>query len=260
MPFIGLDVGSLTAEAVIVENGVLNSYFIRPTGSNSKLAAEEAVRKVLDQSGITFREINYVIATGYGRINIDFADKCITEITCHGRGAFHWDQSVRTVIDIGGQDSKAIRLNERGRVIDFVMNDKCSAGTGRFLEVMAAALEVDIDHLAQLSKLARNTVSISSMCTVFAESEVVSLIARGLPREDIARGLHQSIAERTGGLVRRVGLEERVMMTGGVAMNSAVVEALNEKLGTNLLVPPNPQIAGALGAALLAEEEFQMIS
>jgi (R)-2-hydroxyacyl-CoA dehydratese activating ATPase len=251
----GIDIGSLTAEVVIMDQDRIICYVIRPTGSNSKKAAEKAMEEALASAGLKISALSYVVATGYGRIGIDFADKRITEITCHGRGAYFLDPAIRTVIDIGGQDSKVIRLSDQGRVIDFAMNDKCSAGTGRFLEVMAHALEVELDQLFALSEQAKNTVSISSMCTVFAESEVVSLIAQGLPREDIARGLHQSIADRTAGLVQRVGLEEVAMMTGGVARNSAVVRALNEKLKTNIIIPPEPQIVGALGAALLASEE-----
>jgi (R)-2-hydroxyacyl-CoA dehydratese activating ATPase len=255
MPVAGIDIGSLSAEVVIFEQGEIIDYIIRPTGSNSKLAAEKALEEVLNKVGMRKDALAYIVATGYGRISIDYADKRITEITCHGRGAHYWDPDIRTIIDIGGQDSKVIRLNEEGKVIDFAMNDKCAAGTGRFLEVMANALEVELEGLAGLSSRAKNTVSISSMCTVFAESEVVSLIAQGLNREDIARGLHQSIADRTAGLVHRVGLLEKVMITGGVAKNAAVVEALNEKLNTSIIVPPEPQIAGALGAAILAWEE-----
>ncbi len=256
MPVAGIDIGSLTAEVVIMDNSKVLHSVILPTGANSKKIAEKAMKEALDASGLDRSDLEYIVATGYGRISIDYADKRITEITCHGRGAHFLDSSVRTVVDIGGQDSKVILLNEKGRVLDFAMNDKCAAGTGRFLEVMAQALEVELDKLAELSDQAKNVVSISSMCTVFAESEVVSLIAQGLPREDIALGLHQSIADRTSGLVRRVGLVEKVMITGGVAKNSAVVKALNEKLSTKLIVPPEPQIAGALGAALLAQEEL----
>ncbi len=252
----GIDVGSLTAEVVLIKDGNIIHYVIMPTGSNSKKAAERALDSALHAMGMKEPDLDYVVATGYGRISIDIADKRITEITCHGRGAVYLNPGVRTVIDIGGQDSKVIRLNDEGKVFDFAMNDKCAAGTGRFLEVMAQALEVGIDELAGLSEKARDTVAISSMCTVFAESEVVSLIARGLPREEIARGLHQSIADRTAGLVRRVGMEELVMITGGVAKNRALVKALNEKLVTTIIVPEEPQIAGALGAALLAQEEL----
>ncbi len=257
MPVAGIDVGSLTAEVVILDDSKILCYTILPTGANSKKAAEKAMDEALSKAGLKSSDLDFSVATGYGRISIDFADKRITEITCHGRGAHYWDKDVRTVIDIGGQDSKVISLNETGRVLDFAMNDKCAAGTGRFLEVMAQALEVDLEQLAELSSRAKETVAISSMCTVFAESEVVSLIARGLPREDIAHGLHRSIADRTAGLVHRVGLTEAVMITGGVAKNRAVVQALNEKLQTKLVVPEEPQIAGALGAALLAGDELK---
>jgi len=255
MPVAGIDVGSLTAEVVIIDQGKIVHYVIMPTGYNSKTAAEKAIDTALEEASLKRSDLDYIVATGYGRVSIDFADKRITEITCHGRGAYNLNPDVRTVIDIGGQDSKVICLNESGKVLDFTMNDKCAAGTGRFLEVMAQALEVELSGLADLSDQAESTVSISSMCTVFAESEVVSLIARGLPREDIARGLHQAIADRTAGMVNRVGLQEAVMITGGVARNRAVVKALNEKLKTKIIVPEEPQIAGALGAALLAEEE-----
>ncbi len=256
MVVAGIDVGSLTAEVVLLEEGKILHYVIIPTGANSKTAADKAMDTALEAAGLTRSDLRYIVATGYGRVSIDFADKRITEITCHGRGAHYLNPAVRTVIDIGGQDSKVISLSDKGKVLDFSMNDKCAAGTGRFLEVMAQALEVELDGLAGLSNRAQDTVSISSMCTVFAESEVVSLIARGLPRENIARGLHQAIADRTAGMVHRIGLEEAVMITGGVAKNGAVVGALNEKLKTKIIVPDEPQIAGALGAALLAEDEI----
>ncbi len=256
MAVAGIDVGSLTAEVVLLDRGEVIHYVIMPTGANSKTAAEKAIDTALETVGLRRSDLDYVVATGYGRVSIEFADKRITEITCHGRGAYYLNPAVRTVIDIGGQDSKVISLSDKGKVLDFAMNDKCAAGTGRFLEVMAQALEVELEGLAELSDQAQGTVSISSICTVFAESEVVSLIARGLPRENIALGLHQSIADRTAGMVHRIGLEEAVMITGGVAKNAAVVRALNEKLKTDIIVPDEPQIAGALGAALLAAEEL----
>jgi predicted CoA-substrate-specific enzyme activase len=177
----------------------------------------------------------------------------ITEITCHARGAFFVHPKTRTVIDIGGQDSKVIRLDREGRNVDFQMNDKCAAGTGRFLEVMAHALEVKVEDLGKLSLSAPRTIKISSMCTVFAESEVVSLIAENQPKEVIVRGLHDSIADRIIGMVNRVGCEEDVTLTGGVAKNEGVVHSLEEKLGIRLFLPPEPQVIGALGAALLAQ-------
>lgn len=255
MPVVGIDIGSLTVEVVILEDHRVLHYQIASTGSNSRASAEKLLIESLRIAGINREDITYIVATGYGRIGFTAANNRITEITCHGKGAHFIDPAVRMVIDIGGQDSKVIRLNEAGRVLDFAMNDKCAAGTGRFLEVMSQTLEVKIDELSALSEQAVSTVPISSTCTVFAESEVVSLIAQGLPREDIARSLHLSIADRTAGLVNRVGLQEPVMFTGGVAKNRAVASALSEKLKVRLIVPPEPQIVGALGAALLAAGE-----
>jgi len=251
----GIDVGSLSAEAVLLKDGRVVTFSIIPTGADSRKAAEKALTAAMESAGLQFDDLAVIVATGYGRISIPFAHKRITEITCHGRGAFYLDPAVRTVIDIGGQDSKVIRLNQQGKVLDFAMNDKCAAGTGRFLEVMATALEVELENLAALSDQAVRAISISSTCTVFAETEVVSLLAGGADRAEIARGLHESIAARTSSLVYRVGLDEAVMMTGGVAKNSAVVKALEEKLQVRIIVPPEPQIAGALGAALLAWED-----
>lgn len=253
----GIDVGSLSAEAVLLSADGVLAYTIIPTGVDSRRAAEKAIASALQSASLEFKDLDLIVATGYGRISVPFAHKQITEITCHGRGAFHLDPAVRTVIDIGGQDSKVIRLDGEGKVLDFAMNDKCAAGTGRFLEVMAATLEVELEELAALSKEASRPTPISSTCTVFAESEVVSLLAAGVPRAEIARGLHESVAARTSGLVYRVGLVEAVMMTGGVAKNRAVVEALEEKLQVGIAVPPEPQITGALGAALLARDELK---
>lgn len=245
--------GSLSAEAVLLnENKDVLSYSIVPTGVNSRKAAEKALTKALALSGQPEGDILFTVATGYGRISIDFAKKRVTEITCHARGIHHLRPDIRTLIDIGGQDSKAIRLTSKGRVADFIMNDKCAAGTGRFLEVMAGALEVELSQLARLSQGATKSVTISSMCTVFAESEVVSLIAAQHPRENIIQGLHEAIALRTVGMLKRIGVEEPVAMSGGVAKNAGVVSALAERLSLGIYVPPEPQIVGALGAALIA--------
>lgn len=248
----GIDIGSLSAEAVILdENGVLG-YSIINTGADSRRAAEEALALALKEAQCSFDDIAFTVATGYGRVNVPFADLQVTEITCHGRGAVFLLPGTRTVIDIGGQDSKVIRLDEAGTVVDFAMNDKCAAGTGRFLEVMARALETRVDALSDLAASARRAAPISSMCTVFAESEVVSLVGQGTPREEIVRGLLQSVAERTVNMVHRVGLVREVTMTGGVAKNRGVVRAIAERLGVPVNVPPEPQIVGALGAALIA--------
>lgn len=256
MPVAGVDIGSLTTEAVVLTERRMLAGIILATGANSRAAADKALELALEESGLAREELEFVVATGYGRVSAPFANKKITEITCHGCGAFFLDPGVRTVIDVGGQDSKVIRINEEGRVLDFVMNDKCAAGTGRFLEVMADALEVSLKEVTELAAMAKEAVPISSMCTVFAESEVVSLIAEGHNRQEILKGITASVAERTAGMAHRVGIQEKLMMTGGVALNGAVVEELQKVLGTGIAVPDDPQLVGALGAAVLAEREI----
>jgi len=248
----GIDIGSLSAEAVILDDDRIAGYSIIHTGADSRRAAQEALALALKQAKRSPDEVAFTVATGYGRVNVPFAALQVTEITCHARGAAFLLPGTRTVIDIGGQDSKVIRLDETGTVVDFVMNDKCAAGTGRFLEVMARALETRVEALSDLGASARRAAPISSMCTVFAESEVVSLIGEGTPREEIVRGLLQSVAERTVNMVHRVGLAREVAMTGGVAKNRGVVRLIAERLGVEVHVPPEPQIVGALGAALIA--------
>jgi len=256
--FAGIDVGSLTAETVIIdEAGAMCAYNIFPTGANSRKAAELSVAAALESSKLKSEDITYTVATGYGRISVPFANKKITEISCHARGARYFFPATRTIIDIGGQDSKVIRLDEEGKVVDFSMNDKCAAGTGRFLEVMARALEVRLDELGELSVKSAKPVPITSMCTVFAESEVVSLIAQGEAKEDIISGLHEAISQRIAGMVRHIGGDGEMTMTGGVAKNQGVVRAIGGKLGCKLNIPNEPQIVGALGAALLAQGEYE---
>ncbi|MDI6709317.1 MAG: acyl-CoA dehydratase activase [Thermoanaerobacterales bacterium] len=248
----GIDIGSLSAEAVILGGNRVLGYSVINTGADSRRAAEESLALALKRAECSPGDIAFTVATGYGRVNVPFADLQVTEITCHARGAVFLLPGTRTVIDIGGQDSKVIRLDDMGTVVDFAMNDKCAAGTGRFLEVMARALETRVDALSDLAASARRAAPISSMCTVFAESEVVSLVGQGTPREEIVRGLLQSVAERTVNMVHRVGLAREVAMTGGVAKNRGVVRAIAERLGVPVNVPPEPQIVGALGAALIA--------
>jgi predicted CoA-substrate-specific enzyme activase len=250
----GIDIGSITTETVILRDRDILASVIMPTGANSRNAAERSLSSALEKASLNQGDITAIVTTGYGRASFARATKVITEITCHARGAFFLHPQTRTVIDIGGQDSKVIRLDTQGRNVDFQMNDKCAAGTGRFLEVMAHALEVKVEDLGRLSLLAPRTIKISSMCTVFAESEVVSLIADNQPKEVIIRGLHDSIADRVLGMVSRVGFEEEVTLTGGVAKNQGVARAIEERLGVKLFIPPEPQIIGALGAALLAKD------
>lgn len=234
----------MRAEGLI---GVADYYGVRR-------AAYLAMQKALEGTSISRDEIGAVVATGYGRIAIDYADRQVTEISCYAKGINHLHPEVRTIIDIGGQDSKAISVSEDGRVLDFLMNDKCAAGTGRFLEVMAKALELEIEHLGDISLRSQKPHQVSSTCTVFAESEVVTLVAEGVNREDIVAGLHAAIAKRTMSMVKRVGMVPPVAMAGGVAKNKGVVNAIEEQIGEPLVVPPEPQIVGALGAALYAME------
>ncbi len=249
----GIDIGSLSTDAVIFDGHRILSHAIVPTLSSSESAARSAYDAALKAAALSASDIDTVVATGYGRTSIDFADRAVTEITCHALGARYLFGEAQTVIDIGGQDSKVIRLSEDGRVEDFSMNDKCAAGTGRFLEVMARSLDTDLQSLGALSALSTADVRISSTCTVFAESEVVALVAKGVPKEDIIRGLHRSVAERIYSMVSRLRAAPPFVMTGGVAKNSGVVAAIEERLGTGLLLPEEPQIVGALGAAIIAE-------
>ena len=208
--------------------------------------------KVLSELKIARKSLRRIVATGYGRNSVTFADKTITEITCHAAGAHFLNPELRSIIDIGGQDSKAIVMDKNGKVLDFAMNDKCAAGTGRFLEVMARALELDIGAFGNLSQQADRPANISSLCTVFAESEVISLIATGESRRNIIAGIHKSISSRVMAMASRIGLPPPIMMTGGVAKNSGVVRAFEEKCGQTIQVSPQAQVIGAIGAALIA--------
>ena len=212
------------------------------------------MEQALDSAGLTREDIDALVTTGYGRTAIESGDKSITEITCHARGAHYLNPDVRTVIDIGGQDSKVIRLDETGAVVNFVMNDKCAAGTGRFLEMMARTMEMDLDQMSVTGLDYQEDITISSMCTVFAESEVVSLIAQNKAPDDIVHGLNKAVAAKTAALVQRVGGEEKYMMTGGVSKNQGLVQTLEEKLSAKLVISENAQLCGALGAALYAAD------
>ncbi len=255
MYFAGVDVGALTTKVVILEDGKIGSYAISRTGVEVKKSVEDVFNLALKKLGISREQVKSITATGYGRniATVFLADKKVTEITCHAKGAKWLFPTCRTVIDVGGQDSKVIRLDKNGKVVDFAMNDKCAAGTGRFLEVMANALEVNLSELGKLSLQSKNKVNITSTCTVFAESEVISLLAEGKSKVDIIAGLHDAIATRLAGLVGNVGgVVPDVVMTGGVAKNIGIIKALEKKLNCKILLPDEPQIVGALGAALIS--------
>ncbi|MFC1866081.1 acyl-CoA dehydratase activase [Chloroflexota bacterium] len=256
----GVDIGSTTAKAVVLKDGEIVGGLIGPTGTNPAMAGKKILGKVVSEAGFADSDIKYIVATGYGRISAPFADKTITEITCHGRGAHHISPAIRTVIDIGGQDAKIVSLGENGKVIDFVMNDKCASGTGRFLESSAQlVLNVPLEDLGELSLKATDTCKISNTCTVFAQTEMISLLAAGESKENVIAGLHSSIANRVIGMSKRVGAKPVIMMTGGVAKNRGVIQALERQLNSEVIVPSNidPQLVGALGAALIANEIFK---
>ncbi len=253
----GIDVGSITTEALVFDKdkGVV-SYTILQTGADSKKSAEMALEKALAYPAKKASDLSYVVATGCGRKRVSVANSAITEITCIAKGVNFFFPEARTIIDIGGQDTKTIRVDGKGRVLEFEMNDKCAAGTGRFIEVMAKALNVELDRIGDISLQHKKELAISSICTVFAESEVISLVSEGEQLEDILYGIHKAISDRTTGLLARMGgAEDAVIMTGGVAKNMGVVKALEAAMGKQIKVYMEPQIVGALGAALLGMEK-----
>lgn len=255
--FLGIDSGSTSTNSVIIdENKKILAYSIVRTSSKSSIGLQNALDDVLKKCDISLTDISYIVSTGYGRISIPFSNKSVTEITCHGKGANFLNPSIRTIIDIGGQDSKAIKIDSEGNVLDFLMNDKCAAGTGKFLEMMSKTLEISIDEMGPLSLKSKENISITSMCSVFAESEVISLIAENKEKSDIVHGLCNSVANRTTSLVNRLNIEENFMMTGGVAKNIGVVKCIEKKLSNKLFIPKEPEIVGALGAALIGLENY----
>ncbi|MFC1819950.1 acyl-CoA dehydratase activase [Thermodesulfobacteriota bacterium] len=258
MYYLGIDIGSLSCDAVVInDNDEIIASSVVPTGARNLEAIARARDEVIHHSNIDPANLAAIVATGYGRDRVEDRLASVTEITCHGRGIQKLLPKTDVLIDIGGQDSKVIRFDQNGLVEQFAMNDKCVAGTGRFLEAMAHALEVDIDQLGDMGEGATGNMTLSSMCTVFAESEVVSLIAEGIEVAEIVNGLHRSIANRTQMLVKRVASNMnglRISMSGGVAHNMGVVKALGAVLSCEVAIPPKPDIVGAYGAALIAKE------
>lgn len=254
----GIDSGSTSTDVVILDqDGKIKSTMIIPTGGGAMMSAEKSLEKAVEKAGIKKEDIVRIVTTGYGRAYIDSGDDSVTEITCHAKGAHYLNPNVRTVIDIGGQDMKAISIDENGAVTNFLMNDKCAAGTGRFLEMMARTLGLSLDEMSTKGLEWKENVVISSMCTVFAESEVVSLVAQNKAVADIIHGLNVSVASKVGALAARLGKKNpgEYMMTGGVAKNQGIINALEEKLGAKLYICDEAQLCGALGAALFAYEK-----
>ena len=246
---VGIDIGSSAAKVAVIENGQVIKTILLDTGFSSRKIAD-TIYSMLEEEGITKENSRYV-ATGYGRISVPYADKVVTEITCHGKGAQFLFEEDGTVIDIGGQDTKGILL-KKGRVMKFIMNDKCSAGTGKFIEVMTNRLGLTQDELSELARKG-NPITISSMCTVFAESEVISLIGKGTPREDIAYGVIESVVTKVVQLISQVP-GEKYFLTGGLCEDSYVLERLSKALNAPVSSKPLARYAGAIGAAILAEE------
>lgn len=250
---IGIDVGSVAAKAAAYDGEKIVSTALLPTGWSPKETAEKLLNQIIEELNITRSNIKSIVGTGYGRVSLPFVDKKVTEITCHGKGAHYIDPNIRIVIDIGGQDSKVIKINDQGTVIDFLMNDKCAAGTGRFLQVMANALEIDVSDLSNLAS-DEKPANINSMCTVFAESEVVSLIAEGTSKEAIVSGLLHSVCNKTYSLVSKIGIENKVFFSGGVSRNKKLGELLSHKLGIDIISSDESQFLGAIGAAIIGYE------
>lgn len=258
----GCDVGSTTGKAVVLYGEEIVSHCVAASTTKpqetARMVMEEAIRRA-GQSSVD--DLEYIVGTGYGRTKIPFADECMSEITCHARGA-HWlDPEIRTVVDVGGQDCKAISLNETGRVVEFVMNDRCAAGTGRFFEAMSRALGCTLEDISALANQSETPATISSQCSVFAESEVVTLINEGVELNDIIAGINNSVANRLFGMVRRIGFRKELAVTGGCSKNHGLAKALEAKLDAKVTtLAHDPQIAGAVGAALIASDKLACMS
>ncbi len=257
--FAGVDVGSTTGKALLLDDrDNLLAHTIMEVNTRPEQTARVCVDRVLEQAGLGEQDLAFMVGTGYGRVKIPFASENISEITCHAMGAKWLCPTVKTVVDIGGQDCKVIGVREDGKVREFVMNDKCAAGTGRFLEAMARVLKVDIDRFSELSRQGGSPALISAQCSVFAESEVITQLNQGTAIGDIVAGIHLAIASRLISLLKRVGIQEDLTVSGGCAKNEGLIDILQEKTGVNVVyLKEDPQIVGALGAAVLAREKWR---
>lgn len=255
--FAGLDIGSTMTKAVLIDNArQILGKIVKHTGAEHRKLANEVIGSLLKQVDISIDDITYLVATGYGRINVPFADAQVTELTCHSKGVVHLFPSATTVIDVGGQDAKGMRIRD-GKLQNFMMNDKCAAGTGRFLEVLAETLKMKIEDLGSFSQNTRDIVTISSICTIYAQQEIVAQKASGASIEAIVAGVHRAVASRIVRMVKPLGIAPDVVLTGGVAKNSGFVHAMEKELGCSVLIPADSRISGALGAAIVAKEKHQ---
>ncbi|MBI4287535.1 MAG: 2-hydroxyglutaryl-CoA dehydratase [Chloroflexi bacterium] len=256
MLFMGIDIGSRGAKGVVIEDNQIATAFIGDTGPESVKTSEMVRDNMLAKLGMDMSKITYTMATGYGRVLVPFAAENVSEISAHAKGAHWYFPSVRTILDMGGQDCKAINVNDKGQVTKFIMNDKCAGGTGRFLELIASVLGLRLEDIGQTSLESKKNFPFNTVCAVFAKSEAISLMKKGTPKSDILAGLHDAIAVRCYNLLKRVNIEKDFTITGGIAKNQGMVAKIKEKLGMEPVLAPDPQIMGALGASLFARERY----
>ena len=254
--FMGIDIGSGTSKGVITKDGKLEAYHLLLSGVNYRMAAQKLREELLAKLGLSPEDVAYTVATGQGSGNVPFSNQQVADIRCCAKGINHIFPSVRTVIDVQGQSSQIIRLNEKGQVINFVVSEKCAAGSGRFLDVISNVLQLELKDIGPLSLKSKNPVIFTTGCAVFGESEAVSRVSEGISKEDILAGIHKALADKMSALVDRVGLEEQCAISGGGGLNIGLIKRVEEKLGVQLLVPPQPQLVTAFGAAIMAESEI----
>jgi len=258
--FMGIDIGSGTSKGVITKDGKLLVYHLLPSGVNYRGTAQRLREKLLAKAGLSPKDITYTIATGHGADSIPFSNEPVADTRCCARGINNIFPSVRTVIDIQGMSSQVIRLNEQGQVTNFAVSEKCAAGSGRFLDVIANVLRINLNEIGPLSLKSKNPVTFTTGCAVFGESEAISRVAEGALKEDILAGVHQALANKVSSLLDRIGIEKDCAISGGGALNVGLIKSVEEKLGIPLLVPPQPQLVTALGAAIMAEEKERLIA
>lgn len=253
----GIDIGSRAAKGVILKDGRILASIIRDTGPESVKTSEMVMAELLKATGLSLSDINYVVATGYGRVLVPFAKENVSEISCHARGVNYYFPSVRTILDMGGQDCKAISVNEKGQVTNFVMNDKCAGGTGRFLEMIAEVLNLPLIKIGEVSMESKTAISFNTICAVFAKSDAINNLRKGVAKSDILAGLHEAIATRCLNLLKRVTIQKDFSISGGISKNKGMVAKIKEKVGLEPMLSDDPQIIGALGAAIFAEERLK---
>ena len=256
MIFAGIDIGSRAAKAVIIEEGAIIGSTIGDTGPESVKTAYKTIEAAMKAPGLSLDDIDYIVATGYGRVLVPFAGENISEISCHARGINWYYPSVQTILDMGGQDCKAIRCDEEGHVTNFVMNDKCAGGTGRFLEMIANVLDTPLEDIGELALKSQNEIPFNTICAVFAKTEAIVHLRHGVDRSDILAGLNEAISVRCLNLLKKVSIEKDFTITGGIAKNKGMVDKISQKVGLEPMLAEDPQIIGALGAAIFARERY----